>query len=133
MQTLKAGVLYFILVFAAGFVLGTVRILWLAPHFGTRYAELMEAPIMLAVIIFAARWVVRRVVTSTAAPRLLAVGFIALGLLLATEFSVVLWLQGLTIESYLARRDPIAGTVYLIMLGVFALMPLVAAKKRGGS
>ena len=30
-ETLKAGVLYFVLVFAAGFVLGTIRTLWVAP------------------------------------------------------------------------------------------------------
>lgn len=28
MQTLKAGVLYFVLVFGVGFVLGPIRILW---------------------------------------------------------------------------------------------------------
>ena len=40
MQILKAGVLYFALVFGAGFVLGTIRILWVVPSFGTRMAEL---------------------------------------------------------------------------------------------
>ena len=28
---LKAGVLYFVLVFGAGFVLGTIRTLWIVP------------------------------------------------------------------------------------------------------
>jgi hypothetical protein len=60
MQILKAGVLYFTFTFGAGFVLGTIRILWVVPNFGTRTAELMETPIMLVVIIFAARWIVRR-------------------------------------------------------------------------
>jgi len=49
MQILRAGVLYFALVFGAGFALGTIRTLWTAPSFGTRTAELMEMPIMLAV------------------------------------------------------------------------------------
>jgi hypothetical protein len=31
MQILKAGVIYFALVFSAGFVLGTVRTLWVVP------------------------------------------------------------------------------------------------------
>lgn len=60
MKTLKAGLFYFALVFGAGFVLGTIRILWIVPNFGTRTAELMETPIMLVVIIFAALWIVRR-------------------------------------------------------------------------
>ena len=60
MRILKAGVIYFALVFGAGFMLGTVRVLWGVPHVGTRTAELLEAPIMLVVTILAARWVVRR-------------------------------------------------------------------------
>ena len=51
MQVVKAGVLYFALVFEAGFVLGTIRTLWVFPRIGTRTAELMEMPIMLAVTI----------------------------------------------------------------------------------
>jgi hypothetical protein len=44
MQILKAGVLYFAVIFGAGFVLGLIRILWLVPRLGTRVAELLEAP-----------------------------------------------------------------------------------------
>jgi len=49
MQILKAGALYFALLFGAGSVLGSIRILWVVPRFGTRIAELMEAPIMFVV------------------------------------------------------------------------------------
>jgi hypothetical protein len=42
MQILKAGLLYFALVFGAGFVLGAVRVLWIVSRFGARAAELME-------------------------------------------------------------------------------------------
>jgi hypothetical protein len=59
MQIVKAGVLYFALVFGAGFVLGTIRTLWVVPRFGMRVAELMETPIMLVVTIVAARWIVQ--------------------------------------------------------------------------
>ena len=64
MQVMKAGVLYFALVFGAGFVLGTVRTLWVVPRVGTRKAELMETPIMLVVTIVAARWTVLRLSVS---------------------------------------------------------------------
>ncbi|MGD0822681.1 MAG: hypothetical protein ABSA71_18260 [Desulfomonilia bacterium] len=50
MKILKAGVLYFVLVFGASFILGPIRLLWVVPYFGTRMAELMETPIMIAVI-----------------------------------------------------------------------------------
>ena len=129
MRILKAGMLYFALVFVAGFVLGTIRTLWIVPRVGVRAAELMETPIMFAVIVFAARWVARRFLLRPALATRLGYGFIALGLLLITEFTMVLWLRGLTIREYLAGRDPVAGAVYLIMLGVFALMPLLVARR----
>jgi hypothetical protein len=50
-------------------------------------------------------------------------GGIALVLLLVAEFGLVLWLRGLSIREYLATRDPVSGTVYYVMLGVFAIMP----------
>lgn len=129
MQILKAGVVYFALVFGAGFLLGTIRVLWVAPRFGMRTAELMEAPIMLVVTILAARWVARRLSLPPAPAARLGVGFVALGLLLTAEFGVVLWLRDLTIRQYLAGRDPVAGTVYIVMLGVFAVMPLLMRRR----
>jgi hypothetical protein len=60
MPILKAGVLYFGLVFGVGFVLGTIRTLWVVPRVGTRKAELMETPIMLVITIVAARWIILR-------------------------------------------------------------------------
>jgi hypothetical protein len=128
-QTLKAGAFYFVLVFAAGFVLGTIRTLWIVPRVGARTAELMETPIMFALIVLAAHWVAERLLLPPTVATRLGFGFVALGLLLITEFTVVLWLRGLTIRKYLASRDPVAGSVYLIMLGVFALMPLLVARR----
>jgi hypothetical protein len=129
MQIAKAGVVYFALVFGAGFVLGVIRTLWIAPHVGTRLAELIEMPVMLGVIFVAARWTVQRI-TVLAQPALrLGMGFLALGLLLVAELSLVLGLRGLTLEAYLAARDPVAGTAYYLMLGVFALMPLFVGRR----
>lgn len=129
MKILKAGVLYFILVFGVGFVLGPIRILWAVPRFGARLAELMEAPIMLAVIIVAARWIVRRLAVPSPLWSRLGMGLIALALMLAAEFTLVLKLRGLSIGEYFASRDPVAGAVYYMMLGVFAVMPLLIARR----
>jgi hypothetical protein len=104
MQILKAGLLYFVLVFGAGFVLGPIRIRWVAPHFGTRVTELMESPIMLVVTIIAARWIVRGFdVPSTPSSRL-GMGCTALGLMLVAEFTLVLWLRGLSTNPEPAGR-----------------------------
>ena len=86
---------------------------------------LMEAPIMFVVTIVAARWIVRGLdVPSTPSSRL-GMGCTALGLMLVTEFTLVLWLRGLSIREYLASQDPVSGKVYYVMLGVFAIMPLL--------
>lgn len=129
MPMVKAGVCYFALVFGAGFVLGPIRVLWIVPQVGTRVAELLEMPIMLGVIFVAARWVVRRFAVPPTLSAWLRVGGLALGLVLLLEFTVVLWLQGLTIREALAHRDPVAGGAYAVSLGVFAMMPLLVARQ----
>jgi hypothetical protein len=133
MQILKAGVLYFAVVFGAGFILGPIRILWIAPRFGTRRAELLEMPIMIAIAIVTACWIVRRLAVPSTASSRLSMGGIALSLLLIAEFTLVLWLRGLSIREYLAGRDAVAGTVYYVMLGAFAIMPLLVARGSGRS
>jgi hypothetical protein len=129
MQILKAAMLYFAVVFGAGFVLGPFRILWVVPRLGTRMAELLEAPVMFVITIVAARWIVRRLAVPRTPSSRLGMGCIALSLMLIAEFTLVLWLRGLSVREYLAGRDPIAGTVYYAMLGAFAVMPLLVARR----
>jgi hypothetical protein len=128
MQILKAGILYFVIVFGAGFVLGPVRILWLIPRFGTRTAELMEMPVMLVIIVFAARWTVRRLAVPFTPYSRFGMGCVALFLLIIAEFTLVLWIQGLSIGEYISSRDPVSGTAYCVGLAFFAIMPFLAAR-----
>jgi len=125
MQVVKAAAIYFALVFGAGFVLGTIRTPWVIPRFGTRMAELMEMPIMLAVTIVAARWTVLRLSVPSMWSARLEMGCMALVLTLIAEFGFVLWIRGLSIKSYFATRDPVSGAVYCLLLMVFAIMPLL--------
>jgi hypothetical protein len=127
MSIVHAGILYVAVVFGTGFVLGLIRVFWVVPRFSERTAELMEMPIMLMVMLVAAQWIVRRLdVPSTWSSRL-GMGGVALGILLAAEWVLGLWLRGLSIGAYVASRDPVSGTVYLLMLWVFALMPRLVA------
>jgi hypothetical protein len=115
-------------VFGAGFVLGPIRTLWVVPRLGPRMAELMEMPIMLVVIVVAARWIVRgRAATPS---HRLGIGAVALALMLLAEFTLVLWLRGLSLREYVAHLDPVSGTTYYLMLAVFAVMPLLAGTDR---
>ena len=128
MQVVKAGVLYFALVFGAGFVLGTIRTLWVVPRVGTRTAELMEMPIMLAVTIVAARWTVLHLSVPSMWSARLGMGCMALVLMLIAEFGFVLWIRGLSIKEYFATRDPVSGAAYYLLLMVFAIMPLLLGR-----
>ena len=130
---LKAGLLYFGIVFTVGFILGPIRIFWAVPRFGPRVAELMEMPFMLIAIVLAALWVVRRLSVPPGGWTRLCIGCVALGFLLLAEFGAVLQLRGLTVSEYLADRDPVSGTVYLWMLGLFAVMPWLITRQRARS
>lgn len=128
-QILKAGALYFTLVFAVGFVLGTVRTLWVAPVLGARTAELIEEPLMFGASILATRCVVRWLQPPIDWRDRLSFGCFALGLLLLVEFTVVLWIRGLTLREYFAERDPVSGSAYLLTLAAFAVMPVFVGRK----
>jgi type IV secretory pathway TrbD component len=128
MQVVKAGALYFALVFAVGFALGAIRTLWVVQRVGTRKAELMETPIMLVVTIVAARWTVLRLSVPMMWSARLEMGCIALVLMLIAEFGFVLWIRGLSIKEYFSTRDPVSGAAYYLLLIVFAIMPFLARK-----
>lgn len=124
MPVLKAAVIYFSIVFGTGFVLGTLRVLFLLPRFGTRAAEMMEMPFMFIAIVLGARFTVRHFRLHASSPPIsIVVGMLALCLVIMLEFTVVLWLRGMTFSDYLAERDAISGTVYYLMLLIFGVMP----------
>lgn len=84
MPVLTAALAYSALVFAAGFALGTLRVLLLAPRLGEMAAVALELPVMLVLSWVAARAVLRR--------RPLPPG--ALGLGGQALFALIPWLQG---------------------------------------
>jgi hypothetical protein len=126
---LRDGVVYFVLIFGVGFVLGVIRSLWVEPQVGTRLAELPEMPVMLGVIVVAVPWSIRRLAVPARPSQRLGVGFLGLGLLIATELVLAVALCGMTLQDSFATRDPVTGTLYYLMLGVFVRMPLLVARK----
>jgi hypothetical protein len=130
-RILKAGLAYFALVFAPGFLLGTVRVPFLVPHLGVWVAELLEMPVMFVVILLSARFVVRRFELPASAAVRLTVGIISLALLVGAELSLAVALQGQPLGQYIASRDPVSGGVYIAMLMLYAAMPLIHARAHG--
>jgi hypothetical protein len=119
---LRAGALYFAIVFGAGFLLAFIRIPLLVPRFGERIAELLEMPVMVAVIFIASRHVVRRFGLTTRAA--IAAGLLALALIVTAELTVAA-LTGRSVTD----RDPVAGGVYLAALLLYAALPWLHARR----
>lgn len=57
-RALLAAMVYFLLVFAAGFALGAVRVMLVVPRLGVFAATLIEIPMVLAVAFLACRWLI---------------------------------------------------------------------------
>ena len=127
---LRLGITYFAIVFCAGFVLGAIRVFIFVPSLGMRTAELLEMPIMLFVMIFAARFVTKHIGNSRRGITSLGIGFLALALLLSAEIGLTLLIQQQSLGEFVTSRDPVSGVVYLVMLVIFAILPFILARKR---
>jgi len=119
----KGALCYFAIVFALAFALGTVRVLWIVPKIGARAAELAELPVLLGALVAAARWIIRQLAIPPVAAARLAMGGIALVLVLALDFTLVLQLRALTLREYFETIDPVSGTAYYATLGLFGVTP----------
>lgn len=128
-RVLKASLLYFASVFGVGVVLGTLRVLWLVPRLGVRVAELLEQPLMLLASYLLAGFVLRRLGPFSPGQRI-AIGALALAWLVGAELALTLFVQGRSLAEYVASRDAVSGTVYLLALLAFAAMPLLAGRPR---
>jgi len=131
-RPIKAGLSYFALVFGAGFVLGVLRVTLLVPRLGERMAELSEMPLMFAVIVLAAKFVIRRYTVPPSIAARLGTGLLALALLVAAELVLAVALQDRVLAEYVASRDPVSGSVYLAMLVLLALMPAFVGQRERG-
>jgi hypothetical protein len=124
MRVAIAGLLYFAIVFGAGFVFGVFREMVLTPVYGRTSAIILEAPFMLLAIVAGAWIVVHRSGSSWSKTTLLMVGIIALLLVQAADFGVGLGLRGMNVQDQLAYLRTTAGQIYLGSLAVFVMMPL---------
>ena len=125
---LFAAAVYFGIVFGVGFLLGSIRIPLLVPRLGERVAELTEMPLMFVAIYLAAGYVVRKHGPLLAPAGWALVGVLSLSMLVAAELLLAVALAGRGVGEYIASRDPVSGSVYLIMLVVFAAMPWLRRK-----
>lgn len=121
MRVIRAAIRYWLGVFALGFMLGTVRTLWLEPALGPLAAVALELPVMLA----ASWWWAGRVLARWPVPSrraALGTGLLAFALLLASEWALALAF-GQTGAQWLAALARPAGALGLAGQALFGLMP----------
>lgn len=124
-KTIQAGLAYFAIVLGTGFVLGVVRVPFLVPRIGERWAELAEMPIMATVIYMAAGYILRHFPEIGSPTKSLMAGILALALSVAAEVALATVLQDRTLAEFIGSRDKVSGSVYIALLLVFAVMPRI--------
>lgn len=125
-----AATIYFALVFAAGMVLGPPRVLWLEPWLGKTIAVLLEAPLLVAIMWFAARASAAWAGVRGGWISHLAIGVVALVFQQVADLAVGFGLRAMTLADQAAYFTTPAGMIYAVTLVIFALMPLVRMRPR---
>ena len=122
-----AGLTFFGVVLASGVALGVVRELLLAPAIGPRVAELVEYPVMLAIVVLAGRWRARAHRLAARGARL-AAGGLAAACMLATEQVMIVVVRDVSPATFYAGRPWWLTAMFLGAMGVMAVAPLAAGR-----
>lgn len=117
-----AGLLYWLLIFCLGFIMGTLRVSTLEPALGRLQAVLVELPVMLLASWLAAHWLLRR--HAIHRPReALAMGMAALLLLFVSEVILAYFLDGTSPAQWFTSMARPSGILGLTGQIAFGFMP----------
>jgi hypothetical protein len=133
MRLLAPAAIYFAIAFAAGFLLGTIRVLVLEPAVGPLAATAAELPFMLAFTWLVARAIVRRAGAGWSSRHALAVGLAAFVMLQAAELilaAIIATSDQPPLAAFFAKLAAPEGQLGLAAQGLFALFPLLALRLR---
>jgi hypothetical protein len=120
MRRVVDGVRYGTAMFGVGFVLGTVRQLFILPHTGLTGALAIEVPIIVAMSVLVAKWIVVRRDTSFG---YLVTGIAGLATLFAAEELLSRLLNGRSVFAVWADFSAAASVINTCGLALFTLMP----------
>lgn len=124
-RAVPAGAVYFLLVFLAGFVLGTFRVLVLIAWTGELAAVLLELPVMLGLSWALAGVLVARFAVPATGLARAVMGVVGFTLLLAAEMLLAVTVFGQQVAAHLAHYTTLPGAVGLAGQVGFGLMPLL--------
>lgn len=124
-SAINSGCVYFFFVFAAGFVLGALRMSLLAPLLGEMLSVLIELPIILLVSWLICRAVIKKFAVPVKLTARALMGTIALTLLLGAEVLLSVFLLSRSVSQHLELYQSAAGLTGLAGQIVFALFPSI--------
>ncbi|MDP3895813.1 MAG: hypothetical protein Q8Q62_03975 [Mesorhizobium sp.] len=127
MRAVKAGAVYVALVFAAGFLFGTVRVLWLAPRVGAPAAVALELPLILLVSWIACGWCLDRFLPAARPGERMLMGGSAFAMLMAAELVLSTVFFGNSLATYFDALLSPEGLLGLAGQALFGAMPLIRA------
>lgn len=129
----QAGAAYFALVFALGFLLGTVRVLIFVPQLGEFYSGLIELSIILTAAWFICRWLVDRFKLGHQWRVRFAMVATAFVLLMVAELTMSLTLFGRSVFEHFSFYQSAHALLGLAGQVVFALFPMLVGQARSSS
>lgn len=124
-NSLRAGALYFAVIFALGFALGTIRVLVLLPRFGETAAVLLEGPVILTASWFTCRFFITTFSVAPLFSARLLMGASALILLLLAEFGLGVYGFNRSVAEHFAHYATTPGAFGLAGQIVFGLFPIM--------
>jgi hypothetical protein len=124
-RAIKAGLVYGLLLFAAGFALGTLRELLMRAGMPRTPLVLAEIPVILAVAWFLARWSIGRFAVPPGMGARLVTGLAMLLLLRAGELGVGVLLMGHSLAAQLAADLSVGGLLEFLPQALAAAFPLL--------
>jgi hypothetical protein len=123
-RTLISATVYFVALFALGFILGTIRVLFVVPRIGLFGATLAEVPLMLMAAFFMCRWSIERWQVPPTLSLRWAMSLWFLVLLARFETLVGVALFGRTLAGTWAGLATPAGLLGLSAQVIAAVLPL---------
>lgn len=127
-RILSAGLIHFLIVFGAGFALGTLRELVLAPSMGRTAALALELPVLVIVTWLSALLIVRRFALDAWQARLTA-GAIGFVLLQMGEIAVGAIAFGRSLAASFGVFGTPAGLLTLAIQSIVILFPVIVPRR----
>ncbi len=119
--SMLAGLIYALIVFAIGSVIGTIRILVLAPRVGATAAVALELPVMLIASWLSCSWVVGHFEVASR----LAMSVVAFVTLMVLELGLSVLIFHRSLREHVSAYATVPGRIGLAGQVVFAIFPIL--------